>query len=64
MNDAAVRVMFESLSHIMNNQQKIMRHLGTTKHDSDYGYGDNYTEELITSCDSIASEHKHDDEKW
>ena len=32
MNDEAVRVMFESLSHIMSNQQKIMRNMGIKKY--------------------------------
>ena len=61
MNDEAVRVMFESLSHIMSNQQKIMRHMGITKYDSDYGYGDERTDELISHCCHIARQYEHDD---
>ena len=50
------RILFESLSQIMENQKKIMRHLGITKYDSDYGYDDDYTRELIAQCNSIANE--------
>ena len=61
MNDEAVKVLFESLSHIMNNQQKIMRHLGVIKYDSDYGYGDEQTEELISDCRHTARQYEHDE---
>ena len=50
------RILYESLSCIMENQKKIMRHLGITRYDSDWGYNDEYTSELITQCDSIANE--------
>lgn len=50
------RILFESLSHIMENQKKIMRHLGITKYDSAWGYNDNYTEEIIRQCDAIVNE--------
>ena len=50
------RILFESLSQIMENQKKIMRHLGITKYDSDYGYDDDYTRELITQCNGIVNE--------
>lgn len=50
------RILFESLSQIMENQKKIMRHLGITKYDSDWGYDDDYTRELITQCNGIANE--------
>ncbi len=49
------RILFESLSQIMENQKKIMRHLGITKYDSDYGYDDDYTRELITQCNGIVN---------
>lgn len=50
------RILFESLSQIMENQKKIMRHLGITKYDSDYGYDDDYTRELIIQCNGIVNE--------
>ena len=61
MNDETVNVLFESLSNIMNNQQKIMRHLGITKYDSDYGYSDEQTEELISDCRHTARQYEHDE---
>lgn len=50
------RILFESLSQIMENQKKIMRHLGITKYDNTWGYDDNYTEEVINQCNSIVTE--------
>lgn len=50
------RILFESLSQIMENQKKIMRHLGITKYDSDWGYDDDYTRELITQCNEIVND--------
>lgn len=47
------RILFESLSCIMYNQTKIMKHLGITKYNSDLGYDDNYTVETISQCDEI-----------
>ena len=52
------RILFESLSQIMENQRDIMRHLSITKYDSDWGYDDNYTIELITQCNGIVNEIK------
>lgn len=49
------RILFESLSRIMENQKKIMRHLGITKYDSDWGYDDDYTREVIEQCDGIVN---------
>ena len=50
------RILFESLSQIMENQKKIMRHIGITRCDSDWGWDDDYTRELITQCNGIANE--------
>lgn len=49
------RILFESLSQIMENQKKIMRHLGITKYNSDWGYDDDYTMEVIEQCDGIVN---------
>lgn len=49
------RILFESLSQIMENQKKIMRHLGITKYNPDWGYDDDYTMEVIEQCDSIVN---------
>lgn len=50
------RILFESLSCIMENQKKIMRHLGITKYDSDWGYDDDYTRDMIDQCNGIINE--------
>ena len=60
MNDEAVRLLFDSLIHILSNQQKIMRHMGITKYDSDYGYDDDKTDELICECMSLCRQYEHD----
>lgn len=49
------RILFESLSQIMENQKNIMRHIGITRYDSDWGYDDDYTRELITQCNAIVN---------
>lgn len=61
MNDEDERVLFESLSYVLSNQQKIMRHLGITKFDSDYGYDDDKIGELVCECNSISRQYEHDD---
>ena len=57
MNDQLFekRILFESLSQIMQNQQDIMRHLGITKYNSDWGYDDYYTREIINQCNTIVN---------
>lgn len=50
------RILFESLSQIMENQKNIMRHIGITRYDSDFGYDDDYTRELITQCNGIVND--------
>ena len=57
------RILFESLSQIMSNQKKIMRHLGVAKYDFDWGYDDNYTEEIITQCDAIVNRVKWEEKE-
>lgn len=49
------RILFESLSKIMENQKSIMRHLGITAYDYGYGYDDYDTEEIIRQCDAIVN---------
>ena len=53
------RILFESLSQIMENQKKIMRHLGITRCSSDWGWDDDCTRELITQCNGIANKYYH-----
>jgi hypothetical protein len=43
------RILFESLSQIMSNQQEIKQHLGLIRY-----YGDDYyTKEMIDQCNAI-----------
>ena len=57
------RILFESLSQIMENQKKIMRHLGITKYDSDWGYDDDYTRDIIEQCDAITNRIKWEEKE-
>lgn len=47
------RILFESLSCIMENQKRIMKQLGIIKYDSVWGYNDDYVENLIGQCEAI-----------
>ena len=49
------RILFESLSRIMKNQTKIMRHLNGTRYSSDFEYDNDYTRELIKQCDGVVN---------
>ena len=49
------RILFESLSQIMENQKKLMRHLGITSYDSYEGYDDYDTRELVRQVDAIVN---------
>lgn len=55
------RVLFESLSCIMENQKKIMRHLGVTTYDSEWGYNDEYIREMITQCNDVVNEIRYEE---
>lgn len=49
------RILFESLSMIMENQKNIMRYIGRTAYDSDCGYDDYDLKNLISQCDAIVN---------
>ena len=57
------RILFESLSQIMENQQNIMRHLGITKYSSEWGYDDDAINELIYQCDAIVNRIKWEEKE-
>lgn len=61
MNDEACKILFETLSQILSNQQDILRHLGISKCDRDWGWDDNHISKLINECDSIAEDYNHND---
>ena len=57
MNDELFekRILFESLSKIIENQKDIMRHLGMTSYDYYEGYYDYDTVELVRQVDAIVN---------
>ena len=61
MNDEACKLLFEALSQILSNQQDILRHLGVSKFDSDYGWSDSDTSDLISKCNSMSYSYEHND---
>ena len=61
MNDEACKLLFEALSQILSNQQDILRHLGVSKFDYDYGWGDSGTSDLISKCNSMSYSYEHND---
>ena len=61
MNDEACMLLFKALSQILSNQQDILRHLGVSKFDSDYCWGDIGTTDLINKCNSMSYSYEHND---
>ena len=50
MNDEACKLLFEALSQILSNQQDILRYLGVSKFDSEWGWSDCGASDLISKC--------------
>lgn len=59
MNDEAVNLLFKSLSYILDNQIKIMKHLGILNLNSEYG--DPTIEEISNNCYSLSRNYEHND---
>ena len=57
MRDSEVATLFNALGKILYNQDKILKHLGINKFDSDYGY-DSDTEDMAHECMSVASDYE------
>ena len=53
-----IALLFEDLSHILYNQDKINKHLGINKCDYEWGWNDNITEELSSQCLNAANEYE------
>lgn len=53
MRDSEVAILFNALNKILNNQDRILKHLGINKFDSDYGY-DSDTEDMANECWRVA----------
>lgn len=49
-----IALLFKALSQILSNQDKINKHFGINKYDSEWGYDDNETESLARQCYSTA----------
>lgn len=61
VNDDVYQLLFEALAQILSNQQDILRHLGVSKYDSDYGWSDSGTSDLLSKCNSMACSYEHND---
>lgn len=59
MRDDEVAKLFNALGKVLYNQDKLLKHLGINKCDSDYGY-DNSTEDIANECYSVAREYEDD----
>lgn len=55
-----IALLFEALSQILYNQDKINKHLGINKCDYEWGWDDNETNDLYHQCHDAANE--YDDE--
>lgn len=50
-----IKLLFKVLALILDNQIKIMRHLGITGFDSAYGYDDAEQIKLMNQCEDIGN---------
>lgn len=57
MNSIEVGILFNALSEVLYNQNKIMKHFGVIKTDWDDTLDTNRTEEIANECSSIANNH-------
>lgn len=55
-----IALLFKALSQILSNQDKINKHFGINKYDSEWGYDDFKTNDLYHQCHNAANE--YDDE--
>lgn len=55
-----IALLFKVLSQILSNQDKINKHFGINKYDSEWGYDDFKTNDLYHQCHNAANE--YDDE--
>ena len=62
MRDSEMKLLFESLSQILSNQDDIKKHLGLNKIDSEYGWDDEYTSRLASKCNETANYYDHKDD--
>lgn len=55
MDNESCKLLFDALSQILRNQQAILRHLGIARYDSEWGWNDDATENMIRDCDCEAN---------
>lgn len=55
-----IALLFKALSQILSNQDKINKHFGINKCDSEWGWDDNITDELSSQCWNTANEYEND----
>lgn len=57
-----MKLLFESLSQILSNQDDIKKHLGLNRLDSEYGWNDEDTNKLASKCSETANNYEHKDD--
>lgn len=62
MRDSEMKLLFESLSQILSNQDDIKKHLGLNRHDSGYGWDDEETNKLASKCSEVANDYEYEDD--
>lgn len=53
-----IALLFKSLSQILSNQDKINKHFGINKCDSEWGWDDYITDELSSQCLNAADKYE------
>ena len=56
-----IALLFKSLNQILDNQDKLNKHLGINKNDYEWGWEDNATSELASQCWEAANEYESED---
>ena len=56
MNDKTVNALFKVLKQVLDNQQKLMKHLGIDK-DDEYGFSSD-TDDAIATCERVMDDYE------
>lgn len=59
MRNEDITILFNALGQILYNQDKLNKHLGLNKHDSEWGYEDTNTKDYARQCYKLASEYEN-----
>lgn len=57
-----IALLFKALNQILDNQDKLNKHLGINKRDYEWGWEDNATSELASQCWYAANEYESEDD--